>query len=89
MRPCVEAVGIAQTGQVSPRPDKGVLDGVFCPVRISKDETGGGVQSTDRGACERGKGVMIAPLCSFHEVSLHSAHPLGHDRGVALPVWRR
>jgi hypothetical protein len=73
MHPGVEAVGIAQAGQVPPGPDEGVLDGVLRPVGISKDETCGRVQSIDRGACERGESVMIAPLCSFHEVSLHDA----------------
>ena len=73
MQPCVEAIRIAQARQVPPGPDERLLDGILRPVGIAKHESSGGVQATDRGACERGEGVMIAPLCPFHEVSLHAA----------------
>ena len=62
-------------------PGKGVLDGVLRPVGVAKNESGGRVQPIDRGARERGKGVMIAPLCSFHEVSLHDATGSGATEG--------
>ena len=81
MEPGVEAVGIAERGQITPGADERVLDGVLGLVGIPEDEPGGAIQSGDRGACQLGEGVMIALPRSLHEVSLHVA--LG-DGG---PIW--
>ena len=88
MQPRFEPIGIAQPPQVPPGPDERLLDGILCPFGIAEDESSGRVQAIDRGACEHGKGVMIAPLRPFHEVSLHAAHRLGRDRRPRYSVWR-
>ena len=61
VQPGVEAIGAAQRGQVTPGSDERLLDGVLGLVGIAQDEPGGGIQPEDRGACQRGEGVMIAP----------------------------
>ncbi len=89
MEPGVETIGAAQCGQVTPGSDERLLDGVLGLVGIAQDEPGGSVQPEDRGACQRGKGVMIAPPRSLHEFLLHHAPRRRrgpHDR--AHRVWR-
>ena len=71
MEPRIEAIRVAQTWQVAPRTDQGLLHGVLGPVGVTEDESCGRVQPTDRGACKRLEGVMIAPLRPLHELSLH------------------
>src|SRR5438045_9100520 len=71
VKPGVEAVGTAQRGQVTSGPDERLLDGVLGLVGVAQDEPGGSVQPKERGACQRGEGVMIASSCSLHEFLLH------------------
>ena len=89
VEPGVEAIGTAQCGQVTPGSDERLLDGVLGLVGIAQDEPGGGVQPEDRGACQRGEGVMIAPSRSLHEFLLHHAPRRRRGRrGRAHRVWR-
>jgi hypothetical protein len=83
VKPGIEAIGIAQGGQVPPASDERFLDGVLRTVGVPQDQPSRGVKPTDRGACQQRKGVMIAFPCSLHEVSLHVA------LGFARPVWSR
>ncbi len=83
VKPGIEAIGIAQGGQVPPASDERLLDGVLRSVRVPQDEPSRGVKPTDRGACQHSEGVMIALPRSLHEVSLHVA------LGSARPVWSR
>ena len=80
VEPGVEAVGAAQCGQVTPGSDERLLDGVLGLVGIAQDEPGGGIQPEERGACQRGEGVMIAPSRSLHEFLLHHAPRRWHGR---------
>jgi hypothetical protein len=73
VKPGIEAIWIAQRGQVAPASDERLLDGVLSAVRVPEDEPSRSVQPTDRGARQQRKGVMIASPCSLHEVSLHVA----------------
>ncbi len=68
MEPLVETLGIPKRGQVTPGTDERVLHGVLGLVGVPQDEPGGGIQSGDRGACQRGKGVMLASPRSLHEL---------------------
>ena len=77
MQPGFESIGVAQSRQVPPGANEGLLDGVPCSLGLPEDESCGRVQAIDRGACEHGKGVMIAPPRPFHEVTLHVVHRLG------------
>ena len=71
VQPGLEAIGVAQGGQVPPAADERLLDGVLGAIGVPQDESRGGVHAADRGACQHGEGVMIALLRSLHEVSLH------------------
>ncbi len=73
VKPGVEAVGIAERGQITPGSDERVLDGVLGLFDIPQDQPGGTIQPGDRGACQLGEGVMIALPRSLHEFSLHDA----------------
>ncbi len=73
VKPCVEGLRVAQRGQITPGPDEGVLHRVLGLFDVPEDQPGGGVQPGDRGACQRGKGVMVAPPCSLHEIPLHGS----------------
>ena len=61
VEPGVEPVDAPEGGQVAPGPDERLLDGVLGLVGITEDQAGGGIEPEDRGSCQRGKGVMIAP----------------------------
>src|SRR3954451_6063847 len=87
MEPGVEARRVPQRGQVSPRPDERLLDGVLGLIGVAKDEPGGGVQPEDRGSCKRCEGVMIASPRPFHELLLHIALGVGvivRSRSVSM-----
>src|SRR3954451_10763652 len=84
VEPGVEAVWAAQRGQVTPGPDERLLDGVLGLVGIAQDEPGGGIQPEERGACQLGEGVMIAPSRSLHESLLHQ-----RPSAAARPTWPR
>ena len=71
VEPGVEAIGVPERGQITPGADERVLDGVLGLVGVPEDEPGGAVQTGDRGACQHGEGVMIAPPRSLHEIPLH------------------
>lgn len=86
-QPCVELVRVAKGRQVPPGADKAFLDGVTREFRITEDQASGGIESCDRGAGERGEGVMIALPCPFDEVSLvHDCPTFGARPSVAL-TW--
>ena len=77
--------GRASAGQVPPGADESILDRVARELRVPEDQPGRRVQPRDGRAGERGEGVMIAPLCSFDEVSLvHDSPRLRRDHSVAL-----
>ena len=83
MEPCVEPLRIPKRGQTTPGPDQRVLHRVLGLFRIPQDEASGSIQAIDRGACQRGVGVMIAPSRPLHEFSLHVA-PRGGTTDVAV-----
>ena len=87
MQPGVEPIGIAQRGQITPGTDKSVLHGVIGLFGIPKNQASGSIEAIDRGACQRSKGVMIAPQCSLHEFSLHVAPRDGTARLAALTEY--
>ncbi len=84
VKPGVEVIGAAQCGQVTPGPDERLLDGVLGLVGIAQDEPGGGVQPEDRGACQRGEGVMIGPVALAPRVPAAS-----RPSAAARPTWSR
>jgi hypothetical protein len=83
VQPGVEAFRVAERGQITPGLDERVLDGVPGLFTIPEDESGGGIQAVNRGACQHGKGVMIASSRSLHEFPLHLA-PRGGPADLAV-----
>jgi hypothetical protein len=96
VEPGLEAIDVAQRGQIPPAADERLLDGVLGQVGVTKDEPRRGIQPADRGACEHGEGIMIALPRSLHEVPLHgpSLGPVDpglrrHGRtGRVVSIWR-
>ena len=91
MQPRVEAIGIAEGRKVAPGTEEGVLDGVRRPIRVPEDEPGCGVETSDRGACQLGEGVMIALPRTLHEFSPHAHSPqavarLGRPRSLSMAL---
>jgi phage gp37-like protein len=70
MQPGVEPIRIAQSRQISPNADEGVLDRVTRELRVPQNEAGCRVQPHDGDIDELGEGVMIAFPCAFDETSL-------------------
>jgi hypothetical protein len=75
--PRVEPVRVSHRRQVPPRQDECVLDGVFRPLGVPKDQPGRTVEARDRGSSELGEGSVIAALCTQDELSLHHGPRLG------------
>ena len=75
MDPGVEAVGIAQAGQIAPRPDAGVLDRILREFLVPEDEASDRFEMGDGRADDQGEGIMIASACSFDEIPLVHGHP--------------
>jgi hypothetical protein len=78
VKPVVEGRGIAQSRQTAPCPDQGLLDGVLGQFRVTKYETGRGIQARTGNADELGEGMPVALPRSVHE------SVLVHDRLSAI-----
>ncbi len=83
MQPGVEPVRVAKPGQIAPRADEGVLDGVARELRITDHEPRGPIQADRRATRERGEGVVIAPSRLLDEASLVHRSPR-----CSAPTWR-
>ena len=75
VEPRLEAIRIAEGGQVPPGADEALLDRVSRELGVPKDQAGRRVQPRDEHAGERGEGVMIASHRSLDEFSLVHDHP--------------
>ena len=75
MEPGLEALGLPQRRQVTPRTQERLLRGVLGAVVITKDAKGQPIAPVDLGLDERREGVAIASARPFHEVDLHGASP--------------
>jgi hypothetical protein len=91
MKPGVEPSGIAQTRQIAPGLDQGLLDRVSRELAIPEDESGNRVQPRDGRVDELREGVMIARPRSLDETSLvHGRLGCGTAVMVVLDsLWRR
>ena len=49
-QPGIEAIGVTQGGDVTPREDERLLRGVLGPISVGEDEPGDGVELVDREA---------------------------------------
>ena len=69
--PLVEAVGIAQAGQVAPAGDERLLDGVLGTIGVAQDEARHGEEPVDDARHDHVERLPVALGCSLHERSLH------------------
>ena len=85
VEPRVQTIRIAQTTDVPPCLDQGVLDGVFRTIGVAQDQPGRGVQPRDDAVHERPESLVITLLRPLHELVSHPADPLdvGPLRGLA------
>ena len=81
VEPGVESIRVAKRGQITPGLEERVLHGILGLLVVPEDQPGGGIQAGDRGACQRGEGVMIAMPRALHEISLHPTPRVRRDRG--------
>jgi len=75
VKPGLEPIRVAETGQVAPGADECFLDRVARELRVPKDEASGRVQPREAPIDKVGEGVMIAPLRSFDKTVLVNATP--------------
>jgi hypothetical protein len=75
MEPGVEPLRVAETREVTPGSDVGILDRVARELRVAEDEAGDGFQTRDGRIDEVREGVMIAPPRSLDEIQLVHGHP--------------
>ena len=71
----IEALDVAELGQLAPAADEGLLDGILGEVRVSQDQTSDRVETVDLASGEQPERVSIpgaalarrAPVaCRFH-----------------------
>ena len=70
-KPGVEAIGVAERGQVAPGARERLLDGVLRPLWVAGDHAGDGIEARDRGGRQAREGVAIASPCPDHEIPIH------------------
>ena len=75
MQPGVEPIRVAQTREIAPGADEGLLDRVARELRVPEDEAGRRVQPRDGQVDEHAEGVMIASPCPDDETSLVHVPP--------------
>ncbi len=71
VQPGIEAVRIAESAQVEPGVDQRILDRILGSTIVANDESGDGVESTDRRRRELREGVAIACSSPDDEVPIH------------------
>ena len=81
-------IRVAETGQIAPGPQEGVLDHVVCELAVPDDQPGGRIQPRDGDADQRGEGVMIASSCPLDESSLvHGLLAPRHIGDHMVALW--
>ena len=85
--PRLEAVRVAQPGQLSPGMDERFLDSILGPLPIAEDEAGDRVEAV-AGSHRKGlEGLVIATLRRFHDIALHRLlHRLRYRRSRYHPT---
>ena len=74
--PALEAIRIAERGQVPPGAKEAFLDRVSRELVVPKDQSGSRIQPRDERAGKHREGLMIASLRSNDELSLVHGHPV-------------
>lgn len=83
MEPGLEAIGVAQPGNVAPSLDERLLDCVLGAIRIAQDQPSRCVQSGDDFPDNEPESFPISSLRSPHEFVVHLLDPLPTTQLVA------
>ena len=73
VEPGVEAVGIAQAGDVRPGGDERLLGRILGLRLVAEDQPGDDVEPADRDARQLSERIVIARHRPLHEIPLHRA----------------
>jgi hypothetical protein len=73
VEPAVEAVHVAQRGQIAPGSEKGFLGRILGEVGVAQDESSDGVQPIDGAARQHGEGLSVPTACPGDELRLHAS----------------
>ncbi len=96
VEPGVEAVGVAETGDVDPGGDERLLGRILGLLLVAEDQPGDDVESVDRDACQLIERIPIPRHRPFHEIPLHRASgrcttsvvvslPMSGGQGLTVP----
>ena len=83
MQPGVEAVRIAESGQVTPGDHQRFLNGILGPVDVAEDPVGEREEAIATDADQVGIRRHVSLPCSLDEVSIHRLRSLGAPVGGA------
>jgi len=72
MQPGVEAVGVSETGQVTPGDDQRFLHSILSSLDIAEDPLRDRVEPIATDADQVGIGLPISHPCGFHEIAIHN-----------------
>ena len=75
MQPGSVAIAVTQAGELAPRDEVGLLDGVLRSFDITQDPIRDGEQPAAVLVDERTKGVFIASLCSLDQIDPRRVRP--------------
>ena len=85
--PGIEAVGVAQAGQVAPAGDERLLDRVLGAIGVAQDEARHGEEPVDDARHDHVERLPVALGCSLHERSLHASLPPARPIVAALTPY--
>ena len=74
MDPGLEALGFAELGQLPPRGDERLLDGVLGTPDVTQDPMRDDEQPVSRAANDGGEGLLVPGPCRLDEGEVH---PMG------------
>lgn len=77
--PGVPRLRVAQSSQIPPREDHGVLDRIFRSIRVVQHEAGEAEQPTGRGPDQLAEGLAITGLGLSDEGPIQSTSPLWRE----------
>ena len=88
MQPGVEAIRVAESGQVTPGDHQRVLHGILGPVDVAEDPLRDREEPVATRADQVGVCLPVPALCGLHEITIHCAVPrVSAQRGRRPTLW--
>ena len=82
VEPGVEAVRVAEAGQVTPGDHQRVLHGILGPVDVAEDPLRDRVEPVATRADQVGVCLPVPASCGLHEITIHRVAPRGRPAGA-------